>query len=336
MFDRLFARRGAPGGDRSAVLDALAPHLLEPVDPSQAARYTIPVLDVRYLPTRNGHIDVAVTGDVSGSVEQLRSHIDATTRTVVNALESGSCPHRYRDPGAAPAIRYRIVDTIEILEPLPTWSKPGRPGPMTDYLTAMERIDIEDWVLRQGVKEVWLWGYHGGVVDLWESNLASRFGDISNSDRDPSDLPVLSSSYTVYHYNYGRGPAEAVEDHIHQYEALWRHLDPELFWDRFVGRQGEGRCGWAHYPPNGRRDYDWANPVPAWTDIEDWRPEGGERKLVDARRWGRDSLEWFVYWMQNVPAPDAGLRHRGRELDDWWAFVGDFDAAMGAGRSLLR
>ncbi|HNQ87557.1 MAG TPA: hypothetical protein PKM73_02855 [Verrucomicrobiota bacterium] len=30
--------------------------------------------------------------------------------------------------------------------------------------------------------------------------MSSRHGDVSNSDRDPDDLPVLKHAYTVYHY----------------------------------------------------------------------------------------------------------------------------------------
>ena len=136
----------------------------------------------------------------------------------------------------------------------------------------------------RGVKEIWVWGYHGGVIDLWESNMAGPWGDISNSDRDPHDLPVFSKTYTVYHYNYQRGPSEAVEDHMHQIEAVLRHTDPDLFWNKFVGKPGEGRCGWAHFPPNGERDYDWRNPKKVWTDIEDWRPDGGGQKIRDQQR----------------------------------------------------
>ena len=97
--------------------------------------------------------------------------------------------------------------------------------PITDYNAIMQRINIQRWVERRGVKEVWIWGYHGGVLDLWESNMASPFGDVSNSNRDPNDLPVLKSTYTVYHYNYQRGASEAVEDHIHQIEAVLNHVD---------------------------------------------------------------------------------------------------------------
>jgi len=206
---------------------------------------------------------------------------------------------------------------------------------VTDYNAIMQRVHIKYWVEERGIKEVWLWGYHGGVIDLWESNMAGPFGDISNSDRDPHDLPVLDQTYTVYHYNYGRGPSEAVEDHMHQIEAVLRHVDPHLFWDKFVGQPGEGRCGWAHYPPNGVRDYDWANPTIIETDIEDWTPEGtGQKIRLNSDRWNRDSLTWFIYWMQNLPGRNNGITYRGRPLTNWWIFMGDFDGAMSNGVGL--
>lgn len=112
------------------------------------------------------------------------------------------------------------------MQPLPT--RPKRPGdgvPMTDYAGIMAEIDIRTWVEQKGVKEVWLFAYHGGVVGLWESNMSSPHGDVSNSDRDPADLPVLSRTYTVYHYNYQRDVGEAVENHAHQIEHLLNYVD---------------------------------------------------------------------------------------------------------------
>jgi hypothetical protein len=156
---------------------------------------------------------------------------------------------------------------------------------LTDYRRILSDIDIARWVRTKGVKEVWIWAYHGGKVGLWESNMSSPHGDVSNSDRDPSDLPVLNSTYTVYHYNYQRGASEAVENHMHQIEAVLNHIDgrdatPEdewhkrLFWGRFVGSDKSHKiirpgCGWAHYPPNGEQDYDWANPRYVETDMND-------------------------------------------------------------------
>ena len=298
--------------------------------------WVVPTLVVRYFPVRNGRIDRTITGDVDAPLDIVREHTSTTTRQVAQALEEGSTYHGYKNPDAQPSLRFELVDTLEILEPLPTYAKAGHRVPMTDYNAIMERINIRHWVEDGGVKEVWLWGYHGGVIDLWESNMSGHYGDISNSDRDPYDLPVLDRTYTVYHYNYQRGASEAVEDHMHQIEAVLRQVDPHLFWDRFVGRPGEGRCGWAHYPPNATTDYDWANEAYVLTDIEDWNPDGtGEKQRVNCARWKCNSLQWFVYWMQNLPGADNGLTYRGRPLSNWWAFIGDFDGAMAARLGLV-
>lgn len=300
-----------------------------PLEAAPVAAMEIPVLLIHYFPLKNGHIDRSVTGDIEGPLEQIRRHCTQSTQRIIEALEGGSTYHGYKNPAAQPSLHYRVLDSLEFQEALPTWHKPGHRVPMTDYNALLHRVNIHEWVMAQGIKEVWIWGYHGGVVDLWESNMASRWGDISNSDRDPNDLPILEKSYTVYHYNYQRGPSEAVEDHMHQFEAIFRHLNPDLFWDKFVGRPGEGRCGWAHYPPNGVRDYDWRNPNYIWTDLEDWRPEGGGQKIhINSERWNGDSLQWFIYWMQNVPGAHNGLSYRGRPLTNWWNFVGNWDTMM--------
>ncbi len=301
-----------------------------------ADAFTVPVLVLKYFPPAGNRIDRTVTGDVDVPLDAIRAHTERTTAQVVSALERGSIYHGYKNPAAQPSLRYQIVDTLEFLEPLPTFSKPGHRAPMTDYHAIMRRIGIETWVRERGIKEVWLWGYHGGMVDIWESNMAGPFGDISNSDRDPHDLPVSDKTYTVYHYNYQRGASEAVEDHIHQIEAVLRYVDEDLFWRKFVGKPGEGRCGWAHFPPNGERDYDWANPKFVWTDIENWHPDGGERKKMNCRRWNCNSLDWFIFWMQNLPGADNGIIYHGKPLTNWWTFIGDFDGAMAARLGLVE
>lgn len=301
------------------------------------APYTIPVLLLHYYPLAGSNIDRSITGDVGGSLRAVQQHTAKTTESVVAALERGSIYHGYKNPTARPSLRYEIIGRIEIFEPLPTRPKAGHRVPMTDYNTILQHINIVEWVEDRGIKEVWLWGYHGGVIDLWESNMAGPYGDISNSDRDLYDLPVLSKTYTLYHYNYGRGASEAVEDHMHQIEAILRYVDADLFWKRFVGKPGEGRCGWSHYPPNGERDYDWRNRSYILSDIEDWRPDGsGQKQRINCDRWHGDSLTWFVYWMQNLPGADNGLSHRGRPLTNWWQFIGDFDTAMAQGLGLME
>jgi hypothetical protein len=198
----------------------------------------------------------------------------------------------------------------------------------------------------EGVKEIWIWGYHGGVLNLWESNMSSPFGDTSNSSRDPKDLPVYKSTYTVYHYNYQRGLGEAIEDHMHQLEALLNHIDgrdtapaekwPELlFWGKFVGSDvshkivtNPARCGWTHYAPNSEKDYDWTNKRYVETDIEDWQPDRvGKTQRMNCERWNSDPIQWRVYWLQAIPGANSGLSYKGKKLRNWWSFVADWDRA---------
>jgi hypothetical protein len=313
----------------------------------------IPVLVVKYFPAKGGLIDQKVTGDWGAPLEATRKKTDQLTEEILTALQEGSRYHGYKDEEAKASLAYRVVKTFEFLEPLPTVPRSGQDAPMTDYNQIMRRVNIKQWVEQKGIKEVWIWGYHGGVVGLWESNMAGPFGDISNSNRDPKDLPVLKKTYTVYHYNYQRGTSEAIEDHIHQIEAVLNYVDgrdrtpPDqwaklLFWGKFVGSDHTQKivhpgCGWAHYPPNAEQDYDWANKRFVETDVEDWKPDGtGKKQRMNCDRWGGDSLKWFVYWMQNLPGANSGLRYQRRPLTNWWIFIGDFDNAMKNRLKMIR
>ncbi|MFC1563858.1 hypothetical protein ACFL6G_02925 [candidate division KSB1 bacterium] len=315
--------------------------------------YLIPVLIVKYYPVNGSRIDINVTGDWGVSLSRTRGKVDGTILGVISALEEGSKYHGYKDVDAVQSLEYRIVGDYEFLEPLPTYSKQGHNAPMTDYNEIINRINGREWVEEKGVKEIWIWAYHGGKVDLWESNMAGSFGDISNSDRDPNDLPVYNNTYTVYHYNYQRDVSEAVENHMHQLEAVLNFVDGRdataadkwsdlLYWGKFVGsdrshRIIEPRAGWSHYPPNAERDYDWANKTYVMSDIENWNPQGtGEKVRINCERWDSSSLKWFIYWMQNHPGKDNGLEFQDEKLTNWWMFIGDFDNAMSSGLSLTR
>jgi hypothetical protein len=117
----------------------------------------------------------------------------------------------------------------------------------------------------------------------------------------------------------------------------WAEL---LFWGKFVGSDRTHKivrpgCGWAHYPPNAEKDYDWANKRFVSTDIEDWKPDGtGKRQRINCDRWDGNSLKWFVYWMQNIPGANNRLTYKGKKLANWWVFIGDFDQAMQRGTKL--
>lgn len=305
---------------------------------------TIKVFVVSFFPVHGDQMDRTATGDVGGSYAELKAKTQRLTKAACDALEQGSTFRGYKLP-SPPSLRYEVVGEIEIKEAIPTRPKQGNNPPLPDYNAIMNRIDAKKWVEERGVQEIWMWGYHGNN-GLWESNMASPTGDVSNSDRDPNDLPVFARTYTVYHYNYGRGLGEMLENHMHQLEHLLNHVDgrestpPEkwnelLFWGKFVGSDAShkivttpARCGWTHYAPNSERDYDWANPRYVETDIEDWHPDKiGKTQRMNADRWDRDPIKWRIYWMQAIPGLGHGLTYRGRKLRNWWSFKADWDRA---------
>jgi hypothetical protein len=185
-------------------------------------------------------------------------------------------------------------------------------------------------------------------------------GDISNSDRDPTDAPVLSHTYIIYGINFRRTQAEAVHNVGHQLEAMMSYVagrqdgNDRLFWRDFVGQDAQrlfitGRAGWTHMPPNTTTDYDYLNASLVSSDIEDWRPDnGGQKKLVNVNTWGtlkypwpgeaefgqRVESQWYTYWFQNFPGRGNQIPHGARWMTNWWAFVGDWDAAITSGLGL--
>lgn len=327
---------------------AFAPlSVLSLAPPAQPQPVSIPVAVVSYFPRAGDKIDIKVTGDVGDSYAAIKTKCARLQEQALAALEEGSRWHGYKDYAAERFLDYRVVSEVSFDEALPLRDKkPGESAPLVDYAAIMQRIGIEHLVHDLGVKQVWIFAYHGGVVNMWESNMASPTGDVSNSDCRTDDLPVLRSTYTVYHYNYQRGVSEMIENHMHQLEALlnWadgRHVTHPakwhtlLFWGKFVGSDKSHklvsepkRCGWSHYAPNSESDYDWANPRFVDSDIEDWQPDGvGKLQRISCDRWAGDSLRWKVYWLQNIPGQGHGLTYRGKPLRNWWTFVADWDRA---------
>lgn len=268
------------------------------------------------------------------TLEEIRRVVAGVDAHTAEALTEGSAHHRYRDPAAPPALRYEVVGRREFLEAHPLSERRYGDGRVVDYPAIMARIGVCALV-EQGVQEVWLHGYHGtkNAEVFWESNFSSRWGDFSNSDRYTGDLPACARSYTVYHYNYGRGPHEAVHDHMHQLESLFSLVNapgtgpfqPGSDFARFAAR---GSCGDAHHPPNAAHGYDYDNPEPALSDCADWRKAGGgAQEWVSVETWrgvaryGTAEMGYYVWWMQNVP----GQGNRAGTLS-WWHLLADFDA----------
>jgi hypothetical protein len=361
------------------TVEAVAPYLATPAANSQSE---VPVVILRYLPTADGvKLDPAVNpdywslGDIT--LEDLKRRLDTFDIRVKFMLEEGTRFRGYQDPAARPALGYRVVALITVHEPLPPGKVQGLvaglPVYQPDIRQVLERFGGRHYVEDLRVREFWIWqsgvdpsypsydpSIHRPDVfrSMWESNMSSPVtGDISNSDRDPADLPVYSRTYMVYGQNLWRTHNEAVHNHGHQLEAILTHVDvlrhgsTELFWGQFVGTLG--RVGSTHKPPNTTVDYDYhENYDPVASDIADWTPQGiGQRTVVTAYtwgdhpyvwpagtgvsdQWGRNESHWYIYWMQSMPGLGNTIPYGRSSMTNWWRFTGNWDTSIKGGLGL--
>lgn len=77
------------------------------------------------------------------------------------------------------------------------------------------------------------------------------------------------------------------------------------------------------------------------TDCMTWNPDvPGQQVTVSCRTWFEgecvpgEMSPWQTWWMQSLPGWQNGLSVDGRQMRNWWDFIGDFDSAIRAGRSL--
>jgi hypothetical protein len=362
--------------------------------PAANSLFEIPVVILRYLPTADGiNLDVSVNPDFYElnpiSLHALRQRIDTFDIRTKFMLEEGSKFRGYQDPAALPSIGYRVVAYITVYEPTPPGKVKaivgGLPVYRPDYHQILERFNGRHYVESLGVKEFWLWtGEFDAASPVYdprihkpesfraldESNMSSPLtGDVSNSGRDPSDLPIYSKTYVFYDQNLRRSDRENVHGRGHQLEQVLEYANlrqdgnSALFWQRFVGYAQsdpnrsfqQGRCGWTHTPPNTSIEYDYRtnyNEVPS--DIADWTPEGlGQKALVSAHTWGdhpyawplgttpslqedRNEAHWYIYWMQSMPGRDNAIPFGPNRMTNWWSFTGDWEASIRRGTGLYE
>jgi hypothetical protein len=283
------------------------------------------------------------------SLDAIRSRVQDLSTRLVDSLEQGSV--YVKDPSRTPSLDYSIQESMELQTTVPKSTVYPR---YPDYLAILNGIDVCDYVDNRGVREVWIWMYHTDRTVIDESNMAmgrksrafwnhGAYGNVSNSYQR-KDMPVCQSTYTLYDYNYSRGLGEALENHGHQIDMVLQFVDQSLYWDSFVRPYGMtdgtvNHCGWAHFPPNGRTDYDWQNITIVPSTCSDWHPDGsGEVEMVSCQSWGcrDDSGASFKVWLlQRLPGKNNVLSLDGRPVRNWWEFIGDFDGALVSGKSLL-
>jgi hypothetical protein len=350
--------------------------------PADGAKKFINVMVIRFLPTKDGiNLDVSKVPGFHSldevTLEEMKHQINQLDKRIKFMLEEATKFRGYKNPDAEPYLGYRVIKYITFFEAPPLsgiekYDINGYPLYGWDYDKIFKKLGMEYYVNDLNVQQIWIW--YGGLDTgfpsydhdihntsdfqiLWESNMSSPLtGDISNSNRNPSDLPLYEKTYIVYGHNFRRTQAEAVgHNHGHQIEQKLIYVnekqdgDKELFWGKFVGYPfgvpKTGRCGWTHMPPNTIENYDYHNKTLVESDIEDWYPDGhGDKKPVNVDTWAKLEYDWpdpqqpvpqktesqyYLYWMQSIPGYENSIPY-GDEyvLTNWWEFIANWDELM--------
>ncbi len=319
--------------------------------PADCYKDLMKVVILNYFPTTDGtNLDLTETGPMPFpsplSLSTISSTVNEFNIQMKHMLEERTKYKGYKDGKAEPFLGYQVIEIVNIFEPMPRFETineiNGTTQRLIDCNAIADRFNFQNYVENLDVDEIWLWGYHTDEVVGWESNMSSpTTGDISNSNRDNDDLPIFDQTYMVYWFNYSRTPN--LHNQGHQLESLFGYIDNPFFRNSFVGWQGNnpplGRCGDTHHPPNTTTDYDYFNYTQVLSDIEDWQPSGGPQKLISAATWeafdynwpygavpvGEIEVNYYIYWMQNIPGYNNGIPNGADYLNNWWKFVADWD-----------
>jgi hypothetical protein len=348
--------------------------------PAAQALYQIPVVVIRFLPTRDGvtlsPVEMGHThlGPVDPALTDMVTRIDRMDKQLKFGVEEGSRFRGYANAAAKPSLGYKIVDVITVYEELPDGSDSGSGMMLPDYAAILNRFNLKDYVENRGVKQFWIWAGYMGRHTSNESLMVSKFGaewDADNGNQDPGrPLPRLNKTYFIFHYAFMGPLANALHNHGHQYEAaygftsLWRHGTPDRFFVDYCGVNAAlqkfmpGRAGDVHHPFNVNDaqayEYDHTDQT-VDTDIEDWKPQGGTKKSMNASRWmnlpyawpdgiapapaGSYDLahaQWQIYWAQNFPGRGNRIQNAaGQYMTNWFRFLGDWDGSFGTSLGLF-
>lgn len=205
-----------------------------------------------------------------------------------------------------------------------------------DYPGSIARHKIIPRIESGEIDEVWWFGapYFG----YWESAMAGEGAFYINGGVYGADQVPCKRPFVIMGFNYERGVAEMLHDLCHRTESTmervyggWEVDKLTTNWARFAANahqsNGVAAVGTCHYPPNGEKDYDYANKREVMSSADDWLSYPnltGQKKKVTRQTWGgpdyhRNYMKW---WFTRLPKA-SGVNTDGRQ-NNWWKYVFDF------------
>lgn len=220
-----------------------------------------------------------------------------------------------------------------------------------DYPGMIKEFDVTPRIESGEIDEVWMMGlpYFG----YWESAMAGKDAFEVNGGVY-GDVPCRRR-FVIMGFNVERGVAEMLEDQCHRTEATmtriyggWEADKLTTTWARFAAnlkQSGTAAVGTCHYPPNGERDYDYANPRMVESTADDWLhyPDlTGRKRTFSCEEWRepyqnpqsqpnyhRNYIKWWFTHLPKAPGVNPDAR-----LNNWWEYIYNFNAYDAAGKPL--
>jgi hypothetical protein len=197
------------------------------------------------------------------------------------------------------------------------------------------------------INEVWLWSFpYGG---LWESNMMGKGAFWINSE--PTEGVNCKELLCVMGLNYERDLACALESYGHRFESVmgkvfgdWDYMNKDnkdklTMWERYAAfakkydkfNTGTSHIGNIHFPPNGVKDYDWANQTKVKTFADSWANypniKDENAREIDCSEWGCIHLGYMKWWFSHIPHFE-GINPADKKLNNWWRYVVDYSEAI--------
>lgn len=220
-----------------------------------------------------------------------------------------------------------------------------------DYPAMIAEFDLVRRVDSGEIDEVWMMGlpYFG----YWEAAMAGP--GAFNINGGVYDQIPCKRRFAIMGFNVERGVAEMIHDVCHRTESTmarvyggWKVEQLTTNWAKFAANEkqsGTAAVGTCHYPANGEKDYDYANPRVVQSTADDWLnfPKlTGEKKPVSRDNWAgphkdakgnidyhRNYMIWFFTRLPKAPGVNADGK-----LNNWWEYVYNFNAYDDQGRPL--